>query len=157
MTTALEAGSSALQQGDWEGARAAFERALAEAETPQALEGLGIAALWLDDAATTFDCRERAYRLYADSGDRLGAARVATAIAWDYQAFRGEFAVAQGWLQRARRQLEGMEPTAELGWVVVREGSSALARDTGEARRLAAEATAIGRAVGSIDLEMTGL
>lgn len=157
MTTALEAGTSALRTGDWEAAREAFEHALADEETPEALEGLGVAALWLDDAGTTFDCRERAYRLYSEAGDRRGAARVATSIAWDYQAFRGEFAVAQGWLQRARRQLEGLEPTEELGWIVVREGSSALSRDTGEARKLAAEAIAIARAVGSIDLEMTGV
>ncbi len=157
MSSALEEGRSALQQGDWEAARDAFEHSLAAEETPEALEGLGVASLWLDDAGTTFECRERAYRLYAEGGDRRGAARVATAIAWDYQTFRGELAVAQGWLQSARRQLEGLEPTEELGWVLVREGSIALARDTGEARQLAAEGVAIGRAAGSIDLEMTGL
>jgi DNA-binding NarL/FixJ family response regulator len=156
MTSALAEGRAALGRGDWEAARTAYERAAAEAETPEALEGLGLAAWWLDDAATTFEARERAYRLYAEAGDRCGAARVAAAIAWDYQAFRGEPAVAQGWLQRARRQLEGLEPTPELGWVALREGSIALQRDTGEARQLAAEGAAIGRALGSIDLEMTG-
>src|SRR5581483_1596992 len=157
MTSGLAEGRAALDRGDWEAARDAYALALAEGETPEALEGLGLAAWWLDDAQTTFESRERAYRLYAEAGDRCGAARVAAAIAWDYQTFRGELAVAQGWLRRARRQLEGLEPTPELGWVALREGSIALQRDTGEARQLAVEGSAIGRALGSIDLEMTGL
>jgi hypothetical protein len=39
---------------------------------PEALEGLGLAAWRLDDAAVTFDARERAYRLYRQDGDREG-------------------------------------------------------------------------------------
>jgi ATP/maltotriose-dependent transcriptional regulator MalT len=157
MTTALEAGTSALRAGDWEAAREAFERALAESETAEALEGLGQANWWLEDAAVVFELRERAYRLYAESGDRRGAARVATAIAWDYESFRGEPAVANGWLQRGRRQLDGLEPTPELGWLLLREGEIALASDTGEARRLAHEAADVGHNLGSLDIEMTGL
>src|SRR6478609_1690994 len=108
MTTALEAGRSALQQGDWAAARADFERALSEEETPEGLEGLGLCAWWLDDAGVAFEARERAYLLYTERGDRRGAARVATALAWDYEAFRGESAVASGWVQRARRLLDGL-------------------------------------------------
>jgi DNA-binding NarL/FixJ family response regulator len=118
---------------------------------------LGLAAWWLDDARLTFEARERAYRLYAERGDRRSAARLATAIAWDYEAFRGELAVANGWLQRARRQLEGLGPSVEHGWLALREGEIALRSDTGEARRLAAEGTAVGTALGSFDLQMTGL
>ena len=157
MTTALEAGRSALQQGDWAAARADFDRALSEEETPEALEGLGLCAWWLDDAGVTFEARERAYLLYTERGDRRGAARVATALAWDYEAFRGESAVASGWVQRARRLLDGLPLAVEHGWLTLRDSEIALRRDTGEARRLAAEGTAIGRELGSLDLEMTGL
>jgi ATP/maltotriose-dependent transcriptional regulator MalT len=155
--TPLEEGRTALQQGEWQAAREAFARAVAEAETPEALEGLGQAAWWLDDAEVTFKAREQAYRLYADRGDRCGAARVATAIAWDYETFRGELAVANGWLRRARRQLGGLDPTLELGWLALREGEMALGSDTAEAIRLAREGVAVARALGSVDLEMTGL
>jgi ATP/maltotriose-dependent transcriptional regulator MalT len=157
MTTALADGRDALRRGEWQGAREAFERALEQEETPEALEGLGQSAWWLDDAATTFDAREGAYRLYSERGDRLGAGRVATAIARDYEIYRGEPAVASGWAQRARRQLEGLEQSAEYGWLCLREGEIALRSDTGEARRLAAEGAAVGRALRSVDLEMTGV
>jgi hypothetical protein len=53
-------GYEALARGAWEDARVEFQRALARAETPEAYEGLGMAAWWLDDVATTFDAREAA-------------------------------------------------------------------------------------------------
>jgi LuxR family maltose regulon positive regulatory protein len=154
---AVAAGREALARGEWEAARRAFETALAEGETPEALEGLGLAAWWLDDAPVVFDAREAAFRLYAERGDRPGAARVAAALAWDYESFRGELAVANGWIRRGRRLLEGLPPSAELGQLALREGELALHADSGEARRLAAESMAIGRAIGSVDIEMTGL
>ncbi|HSS72610.1 MAG TPA: LuxR C-terminal-related transcriptional regulator [Gaiellaceae bacterium] len=157
MATALEAGTSALKQGEWTAAREAFEGALAEAETPEALEGLGLAAWWLDDVGVVFEARQRAYQLYSERDDRLGAARIATSLAWDYEAFRGESAVAGGWVQRAHSLLEGFPLAAEHGWLALRDAEIALRRDTGEARRLAAEGAAIGRELGSLDIEMTGL
>src|SRR5690348_10945412 len=96
-------GDEALARGAWTEARAAFDASLAVQETAGVLEGLGIAAWWLDLAATVFDARERAHRLYLADGNRAAAARVAVWLAWDYWAFRGESAVANGWLQRARR------------------------------------------------------
>jgi LuxR family transcriptional regulator, maltose regulon positive regulatory protein len=105
--TLLDDGNAALARGDWEGASAAFEAALNVEETAEALEGLGMAAWWLDDAATTFDARERAYRLYREHGECVAAARLARWLAWDYNAFRGEPVVANGWLQRAHRLLDG--------------------------------------------------
>jgi uncharacterized protein HemY len=39
--TALEEGRSALKQGEWEAARAAFERAVAEGESPERRDGSG--------------------------------------------------------------------------------------------------------------------
>jgi LuxR family transcriptional regulator, maltose regulon positive regulatory protein len=100
-------GDAALGRGAWEEARAAFERALAVRESAEALEGLGTAAWWLDLADVVFASRERAYTLYLDRGARVEAARIAVWIAWDTWAFRGEHAVATGWLQRAHRHLEG--------------------------------------------------
>src|SRR6476619_7892045 len=107
------AGDTELARGAWEQARDAFERSLKEQETPEALEGLGLAAWWLDLAPVVFDSRERAYRAYRGRRDQLSAARVAIWIAWDSAAFRGEEGVAKGWLQRARRLLEGQPDSAE--------------------------------------------
>jgi hypothetical protein len=95
------AGDEALARGAWDDARRAYERALAARESGEALEGLGLAAWWLDLVDVVFDARERAYRFYRDRDDRAGAARVAVWLAWDAWAFRGEHAVASGWPGRA--------------------------------------------------------
>jgi hypothetical protein len=80
----LTTGQEALACGAWEEARLAFEAALTQQETPEALEGLDMAAWWRDDAAVTFAARERAYHLYRQQGDCRGAARLATYLAYDY-------------------------------------------------------------------------
>src|SRR5262245_4259579 len=98
--------AEALSRGAWEEARAAFEQELSREESPEALEGIGLTGWWLDLADSVFESRERAYRLYLERGDKPSAARVAVWLGWDYWAFRGESAVASGWLQRARRLLE---------------------------------------------------
>ena len=68
----VDAGHAALARGEWEEARRAFEAALAAEEIGEALEGLGLAAWWLDLADVVFDARERAYRLYHEQNNRLG-------------------------------------------------------------------------------------
>src|SRR5262245_44947986 len=118
----VEAGRAALDRGDWQGARLAFEAALQASEDPEALEGLGLSAWWLDLADVVFDARERAYRAYRERDDSLGAARLAVFLAWDAAAFRGEHAVANGWLQRARRLLEGLPASKEHAWLALRSG-----------------------------------
>ncbi len=151
-------GAECLAAGAWHEARRLFESALAECETADALEGLGLAAWWLDDADAVFASRERAYKLYLDANDRRSAARVAVWLAWDCFAFRGETAVANGWLQRARRLLDGLPSSPELAWLESRESQLALAEDgdPDRAHRHATEATRVGRAAGSIDYEMLG-
>jgi hypothetical protein len=155
----LASGHAALARGAWEDARDCFERAIAREETAEALEGLGLAAYWLDDAALTRDARERAYRRYRHDGDRIGAARVALWLAWDANAFRGEPAVASGWVQRARRLLDGLPLAPEHGLVLIREGELALsiAHDPITARQRGAEAAAIARTLGNANLEAIAL
>jgi LuxR family transcriptional regulator, maltose regulon positive regulatory protein len=153
----LEAGWDALGEGNWEGARACFEGALTAEETPEALEGLGWAGYCLDDERLTFDARERAYRLYRQWGDGPSAARVAAWLAADCLEFRGEPAVANGWLQRAHSLLDGLEPGSDHGWLAVHEASMLLEEDTATARRLAGRAVELGRRFGAPELEMVGL
>jgi len=150
--------ADALARGAWEEARAAFLAELAREETPEAQEGIGLTAWWLDLGTSVFESRERAYRLYLDRGDARSAARVAVWLAWDYWAFRGESAVASGWLQRARRLLADHPDTAERAWLEVREGSLCLFEDfdPDRAHALASEGVRVARAAGSVDLEMLG-
>jgi ATP/maltotriose-dependent transcriptional regulator MalT len=150
-------GWAALRTGDWQEAGRCFRAALAEGESPEALEGLGWAAYCLDDDPLTFEARERAFRLYRQRGDDQSAARVAAWLAADWLEFRGEEAVASGWLHRARRLLETVEPGPGHGWLAAHEASIVLEADPKEARRLAARAVELGRRFGVPELEMVGL
>jgi len=154
----LDAGRAALGRGDWPAARRAFEASLQTEENPEALEGLGLAAWWLDLADIVFDVRERAYRIYRERDDSLGAARMAVWLAWDTAAFRGEHSIANGWLQRAQRLLKGHPDATEHAWLALRSCVFALldGGDPEEAERLASEAVRIGQALGAVDYEMVG-
>ena len=123
----VDAGHAALARGEWEQAKSAFDAALATEETGEALEGLGLAAWWLDLADVVFDARERAYRIYHEQSHRTAAARVAVWLAWDTAAFRGEEAIATGWLQRARRLLDDQPSASEHAWLALRSGVSGAA------------------------------
>jgi LuxR family transcriptional regulator, maltose regulon positive regulatory protein len=154
----LTAGAEALLRGAWAEARASFEAVLEDGESPEALEGLGTAAEWLVDAPTLFASRERAYRLYREGGSARDAARVAIQLGWDYRIFRGEPAVATGWLERARDLLQGVDPAPEHGWLALREASVLLGGgQLAAARELTAKATELGRSLEDVDLEMTAL
>jgi LuxR family maltose regulon positive regulatory protein len=154
----LSAGWAQLADGEWAAARASFAEALAREQTPEALEGLSWAAWWLDDVEGVFDARERAYGLYRRRGERASAARMATWLAADQLDFRGAAAVAGGWLRRAERLLDSVEPGPEHGWLAFHEGYQAhLAGDTAKAAELGAEAAEAGRQFDVADLEMLGL
>jgi LuxR family transcriptional regulator, maltose regulon positive regulatory protein len=153
-----DAGRAALERGAWREAEHAFTRAVAVEETPEALEGLALAAWWLDEAEVVFDARERAYRAYRSGGDAIAAARLAVWIAWDSVAFRGEQGVANGWLERARRLLEGQPDCPEHAWLASRAALFALVEDgdPDAAEALSGEAIRVGQAIRAIDHEMVG-
>jgi len=154
----LTAGRAALAAGAWQDAQLAFERVLASEETPEALEGLGLAAWWLNLSEVVFDSRERAFRAYRQRGDQRSAARIAVWLAWDSAAFRGEEGVAKGWLQRARRLLEGQPDSPEHAFLAARDAVFTLLDDGDPeaADALALEAIRVGAAIGAIDYEMVG-
>ena len=154
----LTAGRAALDAGAWQEAQRAFERLLAVDDTPEGLEGLGLAAWWLNLAEVVFDSRERAFRAYRQRGDQKSAARMAVWLAWDSAAFRGEEGVAKGWLQRASRLLDGQPDSPEHAFLAARAAVFALLDDGDPeaADALALEAIRIGQAIGAIDYEMVG-
>ena len=155
----IAAGQDALSRSAWEEATAAFERALREREDARAFEGIGLAAWWLDRTQTVFEARERAYRLYREAGDTRAAARVAVWLAWDYQAFRGEPAVARGWLGLARQLLQDDAACNEYAWLSIREAIPVLFQDGNPegAVALARQAATAARATGSRDYELLGI
>jgi tetratricopeptide (TPR) repeat protein len=155
----LAAGREALSQGEWEQALAYFEAASERSHSAEAIEALGMAAWWLDNAQLAIESREQAYRLYRERGDAAAAARMAIWLGWDSLAFRGEPAVARGWLQRAHRLLEGLGPAPEHGWLALREGEFAflLENDIAATRRFAKRARSIGTALSVPDIEFSAL
>jgi len=157
--SSLENGWSALGTGDWERAKESFEEYLADSDGPEAYEGLGWAGHMLNDERLTFDSRESAYRLYLERGEKGSAARIAALLAADCLLFRGEAAVANGWLQRAHSLIDDLEPGIDHGWLAIHEGHIAvsLEEDTTKARRLASHAVDLGRLFGVPEIEMLGL
>jgi len=139
-------------------ARRHFKRAIAARETAEALEGLGWAEWWLDDPPASFAARERAYRLYQQRKDARAAARIALALGVDSIDYRGEPAVGRGWLERARRLLEGHTGTPEFGWALLWEGHWArvFESDPRRAQQCGIKAAALGRSLQLSDLEMLG-
>jgi DNA-binding NarL/FixJ family response regulator len=154
----LDDGWVELQAGRWAQARAVFQQAVVTDETPEALEGLSWAAWWLDDSDAVFGARERAYRLYKARGDRASAARMATWLAADQLDFHGAAAVANGWLRRAQRLLDPLEPGPDHGWLAFHEGYVAyISGDADRASELGVRAAELGQRFDVADLEMLGL
>ncbi len=155
----LNEAHAALEQGAWLEARHGFEAALAEVETPEALEGLATAAWWLEEPETVFPSREQAYRLFRQRSDDRAAGRLATELGFDYAVFRAELAVANGWLQRAHRLLDDLDPVPEQAWLALREAELTyhIEGDLDRVRELAGQANALAARLGMLDPEMLGL
>src|SRR5687767_65856 len=80
----LASGWDALAHGAWEAAYAAFTAAVAREDSPEALEGLGMAAWWTNALDESYRAREAAYGRYMARGDRRGAARIAALLSMDH-------------------------------------------------------------------------
>jgi LuxR family transcriptional regulator, maltose regulon positive regulatory protein len=153
----LGAGQAALESGDWEAARTHYEAAVAEDPSAEALEGLGSAYFWLDHP-DTIEVRERAFRAYRARVDARGAARQAIALAFDVLTFRGEDAVAQGWLELAEQLLDGEPTCTEHGLLAAWQADFRITV-TGETEAGVAHARRaidLGRELGDADIELIG-
>jgi LuxR family transcriptional regulator, maltose regulon positive regulatory protein len=144
----------ALEEGRCEQARELFEQVVAAEETAAAHEGLSWAALSLDDGETVMRARQRAYRLYCETEDHIAAARMAMWLAKDYEDFRGDAAIANGWRERARRRLEGQPIAPEHGWLPILEcwGAGSGEYDPQVVAAKASEAMEVARRCGDRDL-----
>lgn len=152
---ALRAGLEAVVAGDWRTARVAYLDALDARESAEGLEGFATASWWLDDVPAAIEARERAYALRRERGDTTEAALLAALLAWDHGAMRGATAVANGWLQRARRLTAELPASAEQAWLPLIEASFHLDTDARTVLRLSTEALDHAVAHGGLDVEMT--
>jgi ATP/maltotriose-dependent transcriptional regulator MalT len=152
----LNKGRQALSIGEWERARKLLEEALNKDESPEIYEELGWAFWWLNDAVSVFDYRLKAYNLFLDKDNKPGAARNAIWIGIDHIEFKGEFAVAGGWFQRAENLLEGINNTWEAGLMKITKARWAFQaeKNTELAFKLIDESLQISKLIKSIDGEM---
>ncbi len=115
---ALAAGRDALAAGRWEEARAAFAAALAERETPEALDGMGVALWWLGEIRDSVANTERAYAGFRRAGDAVSAAVAAMSLCVTWISNFDNHAAAGGWLARAERVHGGRRPEPAPGLAV---------------------------------------
>jgi tetratricopeptide (TPR) repeat protein len=150
----LSAAREAAERGKWREAFVRFSAAgAARALEAEDLERLAEAAWWLADPAC-LRAREQAYRRYQQRGEREASARVALALAEDHY-HRLARSVAQGWLQRAERDLSDLPETATHGWLERLRMLQALevGRDLEAATRHTDRVLEIARRTGDTDLE----
>ncbi len=147
----LDEGRNALEAAHWEKARAAFEAALADEETPDALEGLGLALWFLGDVRNAIAAREQAVEGYARDGRCDDAARLAVWVSHQH-LIGGRASAARGWLARAERLVEGVGTCPGQGWVAVERARHA--ESVEERVEHAHRAIAIARETGAGDLEV---
>ena len=148
-------GTAALEAGRWEEARAAFAAALAEKETPEALDGMGVALWWLGETRASIAHTERAYAEFRRAGDSVPAAVAAMSLCVTWVSNFDNHAAAGGWLARAERLLGDLDPNPLQGWLWLLHGY--LEPDTGRARELQQRVLELARATGDPDLELCAL
>lgn len=147
----LTAAHDALRTARWQQAKALFEAALAEQDTPEARDGLGLALWWLNDVSAAHEHRTRAYLGYKQRGDARRAAWLAAWLAREHVFLRANASAMNGWFARADRLLADQGPCAERGWVDVYRASMTASPQALE--QTAQTAISLARDVADPDLE----
>ncbi len=145
----------ALAEGRWADARSAFEAELEGGETAEACFGLAMALWWLGESQACVEWGSRAYARFRALDDVASAAQCAVWLGITYKANFANFAAANGWIGRAERLLEPLDPGPLHGWVWV--ARSYRMTDLGAAERLTERAVEVARAAGDVDLELVAL
>ncbi len=148
-------GQAALDDGRWSDARTAFETALAERESPEALDGLGEALWWLGEPQAGLGYRERAFVGFRRAGDTIRAAVTAIAVCVSYGVNFGNGAAATGWLARAESVVDDPDSGPLCGWFWLMRGY--FAAEFEQACELFRRALSLARATGDVDLELSAL
>ena len=152
----IEQGRAALRDGDAATAQRAFELALAEEESGEALEGLGEALYLQCDYSAAALSYERAYAAYRRERQNMAAGRAATTASWITGNVLGDWAVRNGWLARARTVLEEVGGDGpEHGWLLLTKAFTEPDAQVREA--LLREAIAVGHRLGDPDIEFEAL
>ena len=157
-TATLERAWTALDGHAWADAYEAFTSLDREGVLgAEDLEGLAEAAWWSAHPTETLDAFERAFTAYVEEGNPERAALAALRLV-DECFSRREAALANGWLQRAIRLLEGRERSVAHGYLDLELVRASIMK--GQPEEASAHATAAretGVRFGDRDLEAFGL
>jgi ATP/maltotriose-dependent transcriptional regulator MalT len=146
---------AAFARGDWLAAKEVYERVrAADPDDPDALDGLGQSLWWLGEKQAGMELRAKAFAGYQRRGDRERAGFIAGYLAAEYR-IAGNASVAQGWIGRAQRLLDGLDDCAALGWLEIE--FSKRAAEPVEEEHHGQRALDLARRIGDSDLEAAAL
>ena len=146
---------AAFVRADWRAAKELYEQVLAaDADEPEALDGLGQSLWWLGEKHAGIQLRAKAFAGYQRRGARERAGFTAVYLAAEYR-IAGNASVAQGWLGRAQRLLDGVDDCAALGWLAIEH--SKRAAEPIEEEHHGQRALELARRIGDSDLEAAAL
>ena len=113
---------------------------------------MATALWWLGDNHASVAHASRAYAQFRQAANVESAVQCAVWLAITYKANFADFAVASGWIGRAERLLEPLEPGVLHGWVHLARAYRMPDLDAAEA--LTARAVDLARVAGDADLEL---
>jgi len=149
----LDEANKALSAANWQVAKSILENALQNDASAEVYESMAKACWWLNNAPAVFEYRTKAYQLYLEKDDRLGASRNACWLGVDYLEFNNEFAVASGWFQRAESLVKGLENTVEYALVLMLKARMGffVEKNNEHAIRLAKESLHLSKSLNNLD------
>jgi ATP/maltotriose-dependent transcriptional regulator MalT len=160
MGSSLDPARDALARADWPAAHDAARDVVTGDDVAVAADRdaiLADALWWLGRIDECIRHREAAYRAYDDVGDLRAAGQCAVWL-YEHHCFKAQPAIASGWLQRARRALDGDTDCVEYGALALREAEALHGRGDLDAAGAAARDTiALARRLRSTDLEAEAL
>jgi class 3 adenylate cyclase len=154
----LQTARQAAASNAWREAYDAYSSADAQDLTPHDLENFADAAWLTGRPNEAIKLRERSYAGYASAGEKLGSARIALTLVWDYLG-KGAFAVSQGWFANAERLLEGEPESVEHGVLMYMRAFNALfiEGNLGDALTHFGHSFEIGQRFGDRDIQVLAL
>jgi class 3 adenylate cyclase len=153
-----EKAQAALDEHAWQQAYDLLSEADAKGElAPNELVLLADAAWWVGKLPTAIDARERAYTAYQKEGNQAMAATAAIVIGRD-NLLRNSHSIANAWLNRAERLLEGVDENPGHGWLAItRSFQTGLQGDYVASHAQSSRARDIARRSGDRELETLAL
>ena len=148
----IEDGRRHLRAADWPTARDRFQAALELGESAEALDGLAMAAYWLNDLDGAIHLKQRAHAAYKRANELGPAAFAAAWIGGMYMNVHGNQAAAEGWGAVCATLIAEAGPCREAARLMLLQ--ALLGGDLLATRRACEQALALARQFSDRDCEI---